>query len=255
MATAAAGIMIGIILQTGPGDPVHELPRRLRRRQPLHRARHHDDRGGHPGHGAADDAGLHHAGRAPDPGADQARGPAARGPHVRVLLRLPLRGHPAGMPRRLRGGVDRRCSMWKAGWQACKFAAAGFIVPFFFVYYPALLFLGPWSEIALAALTGGIGVVALAAGLEGYWLRTGELARARALPRRRAPADQSRPRDRRHRPRAARRRPHDPEAPPRRSRRRRRPRHEPRQARRAHASSAPALVIGTIVYGVFRLYA
>jgi TRAP transporter 4TM/12TM fusion protein len=65
-----------------------------------------------------------------------------------------------------------RCSMWKAGWQACKFAAAGFIVPFFFVYYPALLFTGPWSEIALAALTGGVGVVALAAGLEGYWLRT-----------------------------------------------------------------------------------
>jgi TRAP transporter 4TM/12TM fusion protein len=69
-----------------------------------------------------------------------------------------------------------RCSMWKAGWQACKFAAAGFIVPFFFVYYPALLFSGPWSEIALAALTGGIGVVALAAGLEGYWLRTASWA-------------------------------------------------------------------------------
>jgi TRAP transporter 4TM/12TM fusion protein len=65
-----------------------------------------------------------------------------------------------------------RCSMWKAGWQAMKFAAAGFIVPFFFVYYPALLFQGPWTEIGLAFVTGGIGVVALAAGLEGYWLRT-----------------------------------------------------------------------------------
>jgi TRAP transporter 4TM/12TM fusion protein len=65
-----------------------------------------------------------------------------------------------------------RCSMWKAGWQAVKFAAAGFVVPFFFIYYPALLFVGPWSEIALAAVTGGIGVVALAAALEGYWLRT-----------------------------------------------------------------------------------
>jgi TRAP-type uncharacterized transport system fused permease subunit len=66
-----------------------------------------------------------------------------------------------------------RCSVWRAGWQACKFAAAGFIVPFFFVYYPALLFTGSWTEIALAALTGGVGVVALAAGLEGYFLRTG----------------------------------------------------------------------------------
>ena len=65
-----------------------------------------------------------------------------------------------------------RCSVWKAGWQACKFAAAGFIVPFFFVYYPALLFQGSWTEIARALVSGGIGVIALAASLEGYWLRT-----------------------------------------------------------------------------------
>jgi TRAP transporter 4TM/12TM fusion protein len=65
-----------------------------------------------------------------------------------------------------------RCSVWKAGWQAVKFAAAGFIVPFFFVYYPALLFQGTWTEIGLAFVTGGIGVIALAAALEGYWLRT-----------------------------------------------------------------------------------
>jgi TRAP transporter 4TM/12TM fusion protein len=64
-----------------------------------------------------------------------------------------------------------RCSVWKAGWQAVKFASAGFIVPFFFVYYPALLFQGTWTEILLAFVTGGIGVIALAAGLEGYWLR------------------------------------------------------------------------------------
>jgi TRAP transporter 4TM/12TM fusion protein len=65
-----------------------------------------------------------------------------------------------------------RCSVWGAGWQAVKFAAAGFVVPYFFIYYPALLFQGPWGDIALAVVTGGIGVVALAAGLEGYLLRT-----------------------------------------------------------------------------------
>jgi TRAP transporter 4TM/12TM fusion protein len=65
-----------------------------------------------------------------------------------------------------------RCSVWGAGWQAVKFAAAGFVVPYFFIYYPALLFQGPWAEIAQAVVTGGIGVVALAAGLEGYLLRT-----------------------------------------------------------------------------------
>ena len=52
-----------------------------------------------------------------------------------------------------------------------KFAAAGFIVPFFFVYNPALLFEGPWPEILRAVLTGTIGVVALAASLEAYFLR------------------------------------------------------------------------------------
>jgi len=64
-----------------------------------------------------------------------------------------------------------RCSVWAAGWQAVKFGAAGFIVPFFFVYYPALLFMGPWTEIAIAAVTGLIGVIALAAALEGYLIR------------------------------------------------------------------------------------
>jgi TRAP transporter 4TM/12TM fusion protein len=63
-------------------------------------------------------------------------------------------------------------SLWGAGLQAMKFAAAGFIVPFFFVYNPALLFSGPWPEILRAVVTGVVGVVALAAGLEGYFLRT-----------------------------------------------------------------------------------
>jgi TRAP transporter 4TM/12TM fusion protein len=64
-----------------------------------------------------------------------------------------------------------RCSLWGAGWQAVKFAAAGFIVPFFFVYSPALLFAGAWGDIGRAVVTGAIGVIALAAGLEGYFLR------------------------------------------------------------------------------------
>ena len=62
--------------------------------------------------------------------------------------------------------------LWASGVQAMKFAAAGFIVPFFFVYNPALLFQGPWPEILRAVVTGTIGVVALAASLEGYFLRT-----------------------------------------------------------------------------------
>jgi TRAP-type uncharacterized transport system fused permease subunit len=62
--------------------------------------------------------------------------------------------------------------LWRSGVQAMKFAAAGFIVPFFFVYNPALLFSGEWPEILRAVVTGSIGVVALAASMEGYFLRT-----------------------------------------------------------------------------------
>jgi TRAP transporter 4TM/12TM fusion protein len=63
--------------------------------------------------------------------------------------------------------------LWGAGVQAVKFAAAGFIVPFFFVYNPALLFEGSFTEILRAVATGSIGVIALAASMEGYFLRTG----------------------------------------------------------------------------------
>ena len=62
-------------------------------------------------------------------------------------------------------------SLWGSGLQAMKFAAAGFVVPFFFVYSPALLFDGTWADIARALLTGTVGVVALAAGLEGHFKR------------------------------------------------------------------------------------
>jgi TRAP-type uncharacterized transport system fused permease subunit len=62
-------------------------------------------------------------------------------------------------------------SLWGSGVQAVKFAAAGFIVPFFFVFNPSLLFEGAWYDILRAVVTGSIGVVALAAALEAYFLR------------------------------------------------------------------------------------
>jgi TRAP transporter 4TM/12TM fusion protein len=65
------------------------------------------------------------------------------------------------------GGAD----LWRSGLQAVKFAAAGFVVPYFFIYNPSLLFEGAWTEILRAVVTGSIGVVSLAAGLEGYFLR------------------------------------------------------------------------------------
>lgn len=66
-------------------------------------------------------------------------------------------------------------NLWAAGVQAVKFAAAGFIVPFFFIFSPALLFQGTWPEILTALVTGTVGVIALAAGLEGQFLRPATL--------------------------------------------------------------------------------
>ncbi|MGH7417903.1 MAG: TRAP transporter permease, partial [Candidatus Rokuibacteriota bacterium] len=56
-------------------------------------------------------------------------------------------------------------------WQAMRLGAVLFIVPFMFVYQPALLMIGPWSGILLAGGTAALGVVCLAAALQG-WLRT-----------------------------------------------------------------------------------
>lgn len=54
------------------------------------------------------------------------------------------------------------------GVQATKLAAVGFIIPFMFIYQPSLLLQGSFFEIAFAAVTALIGVYFLAASMEGY---------------------------------------------------------------------------------------
>jgi TRAP transporter 4TM/12TM fusion protein len=61
-------------------------------------------------------------------------------------------------------------NMWRAGFEAVRIAAAGFLIPFMFVYEPALLSIGEWGPIALATATAVVGVMALAASLYGYLL-------------------------------------------------------------------------------------
>jgi TRAP transporter 4TM/12TM fusion protein len=74
----------------------------------------------------------------------------------------------------------------RVGWMAFRLALAGFIVPFFFIYSPAMVLMGPdgvmlsagaWS-IVLAVVSGIAGTWILAASVEGYlfikypmWLR------------------------------------------------------------------------------------
>ncbi|MGL6112629.1 MAG: TRAP transporter permease, partial [Rubrivivax sp.] len=64
-----------------------------------------------------------------------------------------------------------KANMWHSGWQAMRIGAAGFIVPFMFVYEPALLMIGPWTAVLPAVASASLGCVLLAAGLFGYLLR------------------------------------------------------------------------------------
>jgi TRAP transporter 4TM/12TM fusion protein len=61
-------------------------------------------------------------------------------------------------------------NLWKTGWLACRLAIATFIVPFMFVYQPALLLQGQPLDIIIAVTRSIIGIVLLAIGAEGYLL-------------------------------------------------------------------------------------
>ncbi len=63
-----------------------------------------------------------------------------------------------------------KADLWSAGFAAVKIGFAGFIVPFMFVYEPALLMIGPWPTILSSCVTATIGVTFFAGGLHGYYL-------------------------------------------------------------------------------------
>lgn len=59
--------------------------------------------------------------------------------------------------------------LWDTGVAAMKLGATGYIVPYMFVFGPALLLIGEPGEIAIAAFTSIVGVVCLSAGFFGYF--------------------------------------------------------------------------------------
>ncbi|MBI4332963.1 MAG: TRAP transporter fused permease subunit [Chloroflexi bacterium] len=59
----------------------------------------------------------------------------------------------------------------KTGWQSTRLAAVAYIMPFFFVYSPAIILRGNLAEIAMAVPSSLLGCLGLAAGLEGYLFR------------------------------------------------------------------------------------
>ena len=64
-----------------------------------------------------------------------------------------------------------KADLWQAGWAAVRIGAAGFIVPFMFVFEPSLLMIGEWHVILHSFTTATIGTICLAGGLFGYLFR------------------------------------------------------------------------------------
>ena len=71
-----------------------------------------------------------------------------------------------------------KTDQWTAGWAAMRVGAAGFIVPFMFVYEPALLMLKGWEQwhvSLLGCVSAVVGCICLAGGLHGYLVATARM--------------------------------------------------------------------------------
>jgi len=78
-------------------------------------------------------------------------------------------------------GVARTNAM-AVGWEGMRIGAVAYIIPFMFVYSPALLLQGTVSEIVIATITALVGTYALAIGLQGHFItKTSLIQRAMAL--------------------------------------------------------------------------
>jgi TRAP-type uncharacterized transport system fused permease subunit len=59
-------------------------------------------------------------------------------------------------------------SMWASAWQALRLGFGKFLVPFFFVFHPGLVFQGSLLEIAGSFFLAFIAIVAISCGLGGF---------------------------------------------------------------------------------------
>jgi TRAP transporter 4TM/12TM fusion protein len=59
----------------------------------------------------------------------------------------------------------------RTGWEAMRLCAIAYVVPFLFVFSPALLLIGSWHAVAISIATAIVGAVFLGVGLVGYLFR------------------------------------------------------------------------------------
>jgi TRAP-type uncharacterized transport system fused permease subunit len=60
-------------------------------------------------------------------------------------------------------------TLMDSSWAAVKLGLTGYIIPFMFVFSPALLLIGDWQVVVTAAATAIVGVTCLAGGLHQYF--------------------------------------------------------------------------------------
>jgi TRAP-type uncharacterized transport system fused permease subunit len=74
-----------------------------------------------------------------------------------------------------------KANMWEAGYEAVRLAAPVYIIPFMFVYEPALLTIGDLDVVLTSTVSAVIGVFCFAASLQGYMLREARMWERGAL--------------------------------------------------------------------------
>jgi TRAP-type uncharacterized transport system fused permease subunit len=75
---------------------------------------------------------------------------------------------PVAMAVYAANGISR-AKLMESSWAAIKLGLTGYIIPFMFVFSPALLLMGDFVTVSVAAITATIGVTCLAGGLHAYF--------------------------------------------------------------------------------------
>jgi TRAP transporter 4TM/12TM fusion protein len=64
-----------------------------------------------------------------------------------------------------------KADFWRTGWTGMRLGIVAYIVPFVFVFHPALIGKGAWLEITGSVLTAAAGVILLSIGCAGFFTR------------------------------------------------------------------------------------
>ena len=70
-----------------------------------------------------------------------------------------------------------RCGPFAVGWEAVRLGSVVYFLPFFFVLNPALILKGSWPDVVVAIGEAAVGIVLIAAALQGWLVGIGDLGR------------------------------------------------------------------------------